>query len=248
MAGPLLNSSVIEDAPGYERSRSRRILIWDWPVRVVHWLFVAGVIAAYVTAKLGLMDWHARVGATLLGLLVFRVVWGFVGSHHARFAHFFPTPGRIGAYVRGQWRGHGHTPLGALSVLALLLLLAAQVSTGLFANDDIAFQGPLVTYIAKPTSDAVSAWHARIFYILLALILFHIAAIVFYAAVKKKNLVTPMLTGWKRSTVGQVMSDARVKLGAFVLAASLACGVVWYAFGVPHQTPPPPSPAAAPNW
>lgn len=243
-----MNSSVIEEAADYERSRSRRTLIWDWPVRVVHWLFVLGVIAAYVTAKSGLTDWHARIGATLLGLLVFRIVWGFVGSHHARFAHFFPTPHRIRSYARGEWRGHGHTPLGALSVFALLLLLAAQIATGLLSNDDIAFQGPLVAYISKSTSDAVSAWHERIFYTLLAFILIHIAAVVFYAVVKKKNLLTPMLTGWKSSAIGQVMSDARVKLGAFVLAATLACAVVWYAFGVPHQTQPPPAPAAAPAW
>ena len=218
-------------------------------MRVVHWLFVLGVLAAYVTAKCGLTDWHARIGATLLGLLVFRVVWGFVGSQHARFAQFFPTPGRIGSYLRGEWRGHGHTPLGALSVFGLLLLLAAQISSGLFANDDIAFQGPLVVYITKPTSDAISAWHERIFYVLLALIVLHIAAIVFYAVGKKKNLVTPMLTGWKTAAADQVVSDARIKLGALLLAAALAGAVVWYAFAAPHAVPPPPAvPATAPDW
>lgn len=230
---------------------SRRILIWDWPVRVIHGSFAVGMIAAYITAKCGLIEWHARIGATLLGLLAFRVAWGFLGSLHARFTHFFPTPRRIGSFVRGEWRGHGHSPIGALSVFALLLMLAAQVATGLFANDDITFQGPLAVYVVKSTSDGLAAWHVRIFYVLLGLVILHIVAIVFYAAVKKKNLVTPMLTGTKTLAAGQEMSDARVRWGAFVLAASIACLVVWLAFGVSHHVTPPPSPAAtaaAPDW
>jgi cytochrome b len=240
-----VNSSVIEVSGG---ERSRRILIWDWAVRLVHWSFAVGMTAAYITSQYALSDWHARIGAALLWLLTFRIVWGFVGSTHARFAHFFPTPRRISSFARGEWRGYGHSPLGALSVFALLLMLAVQIATGLFANDDIAFQGPLAVYVAKPTSDAVTAWHARIFYVLLALVVLHIAAIAFYAAVKKKNLVTPMLTGTKTVAEEQEISNAHVKRGAFVVAALIACGVVWFAFGASHQTSPPPSPAPAADW
>lgn len=241
-----MNSSIIEVSRG---ERVRRILIWDWVVRLGHWSFAVGVVAAYVTSQYALSDWHSRIGATLLWFLTFRVVWGFVGSTHARFAHFFPTPGRIGAFFRGKWRGYGHSPLGALSVFALLLMLAVQIATGLFANDDVAFQGPLAVYVTKPTSDTVTAWHARAFYALLTLVVLHVAAIVFYAVVKKKNLVTPMLTGTKTFAVGEQSGDARVRRSAFVLAALIACGVVWFAFGASHVTsPPPPSPAAAPDW
>ena len=118
------------------------IQIWDLPLRLYHWLLAVAVSAAIVTGELGggLIDWHGRIGLFVLGLLVFRLLWGFVGTTHARFSQFFPTPGKLLAYLKGQWQGHGHNPLGALSVLALLGVLATLVGAGLFANDDIAFQ------------------------------------------------------------------------------------------------------------
>lgn len=178
---------------------SIKIKVWDLPLRLFHWLLAASVLSVIVTGELGgnLIDWHGRIGVLVLGLLIFRLIWGFIGSTHARFASFFPTPSKIAAYLKGQWQGIGHNPLGALSAIALLGVLAALVGTGLFANDDIAFQGPLYSLIDKSLSDKLSSLHAVSFDALIVLLPMHLAAIVYYARVKKHNLVGPMLTGKK---------------------------------------------------
>jgi hypothetical protein len=108
----------------------QRIRLWDLPTRLFHWLLVILVLASFISGKIGgnAMDWHGKFGLAILGLLTFRLVWGIVGSTYARFASFFPTPASVLAYLRGQWRGVGHNPLGALSVFGLLVLLAFQVA------------------------------------------------------------------------------------------------------------------------
>lgn len=212
-----------------------KVKVWDWPTRLFHWSLVLAVSTAIVTGEIGgeWIDWHGRAGFAVLGLVVFRVVWGFVGSVHARFATFFPTPRRILAYVRGAWEGVGHNPLGALSVLALLSIVAVQVGTGLFANDDIAFEGPLVQFVDKGFSDRMTGWHARIFWGLATLIGLHVASILFYAWVKKHNLVLPMLTGNKQVPKAWNVPPAVHGLGRFAAAALLAGAAVW---GVTHPT------------
>jgi cytochrome b len=173
--------------------------VWDWPLRLFHWLLVAAVVGAYASGKAGgeWTDWHGRFGTMALGLLVFRLLWGFVGSRHARFTDFFPTLPRLVAYFKGNWQGAGHNPAGAIAVFALLGTLAALVGTGLFANDDIAFEGPLFHLIDKDLSDKLSGWHIRIVNLLLILVGLHLIAIAFYQRVKKNNLILPMLTGKK---------------------------------------------------
>ena len=118
-----------------------RITVWDLPLRLFHWLLVGAVTGALVTVKLGgnAMLWHGRFGLAVLVLLGFRLAWGVLGSTHARFHTFFPTPGRLLAYLRGSWQGLGHNPLGALSVFALIGLFGFQALSGLVASDDIAF-------------------------------------------------------------------------------------------------------------
>ena len=110
--------------------KSRPILVWDLPTRIAHWSLAALVVAAIVSVKIGgnAMVWHGRIGLAILGVVVFRIVWGAVGSTYARFAHFAPRPGSIRAYLDGKWRGVGHNPLGALSVFALLGLMSFQVA------------------------------------------------------------------------------------------------------------------------
>lgn len=210
--------------------------IWDLPHRLFHWLLAASVIAAYVTAKIGgeWIDWHGRLGVFILGLLVFRIVWGFIGSTHSRFSSFFPTLPRLLAYLKGRWQGIGHNPLGGLSVLALLTVLAVQVGTGLFANDDIAFEGPLFGFIDKDTSDQATAWHNTSVNFLLALVALHLVAIIFYRWVKKNNLVVPMLTGKKQIPVALAeVSDHghRAGLIRFALSLIISSTVAWGASG-----------------
>jgi cytochrome b len=135
--------------------------------------------------------------AAVVGLLVFRLVWGFAGSTYARFSQFIRGPGAIRDYLQGRWQGEGHNPLGALSVLALLATLILLVATGLFANDDIAFEGPLYALVGKELSDRVVGIHRLIEPLIMLLVFAHLAAIVFYTRVKKQDLVKPMVTGWK---------------------------------------------------
>lgn len=211
-----------------------RVKIWDWPTRLFHWSLVTAVGAAIATGEVGgeWIDRHGQAGSAVLGLVVFRVAWGFIGSVHARFASFFPTPRRILAHARGAWEGVGHSPLGALSVLALLAIVAAQVGTGLLANDDIAFEGPLVQFVDKGLSDRMTGWHARIFWGLATLIGLHIAAILFYAWVKKRNLVLPMLTGHAHvPKAWNAPPPAAHSPGRFAAAALLAGAAAW---GVTH--------------
>jgi cytochrome b len=176
-----------------------RIHLWDLPLRIFHWALVAAVTVAIVTAKVGgdWIDLHAKAGLTIIGLLAFRITWGIFGSTHARFAQFAPTPARIIRYLKGEWQGVGHNPLGALSVFALLSLLAAQAITGLFSNDDIAFNGPLSVLISKEFSDRLTGLHHQLSNILLGFIGLHVAAVLFYLLIKKTNLIKPMITGWK---------------------------------------------------
>jgi cytochrome b len=129
--------------------------------------------------------------------VAFRLVWGFIGSTYARFSQFVRGPGAIRDYLQGRWQGEGHNPLGALSVLALLGTLILLVATGLFANDDIAFEGPLYALVGKELSDRVVGIHRLIEPLIILLVFAHLAAIVFYTRVKKQDLVMPMITGWK---------------------------------------------------
>lgn len=177
-----------------------RIKIWDLPLRLFHWLLVLLLVAAVVTAKIGgnAMDWHGRIGLCILGLIVFRIAWGFFGSYHARFASFWPTPSALRTYLRGNWKGQGHNPLGALSVLALLALIGMQAITGLFSSDDIAFSGPLSQWVSTATSSALTGFHEASVGAILTLVALHLAAIAFYVLIKKETLIKPMVSGWKR--------------------------------------------------
>lgn len=214
------------------------IHIWDLPHRLFHWLLVASVIVCYITAKIGgaLIDWHGRLGIFIFGLLVFRIIWGFIGSTHSRFITFFPTVPRIVAYLKGSWQGIGHNPLGALSVLALLSVLAIQVGTGLFANDDIAFEGPLFNLVDKSFSNKSTRWHNISFNFLLALIGLHLVALIFYRWVKKTNLIVPMLTGKKKIPTALAKAAATNHVEEFdalrfILSVIISSTVVWSVLG-----------------
>ncbi|PKO87420.1 MAG: cytochrome B [Betaproteobacteria bacterium HGW-Betaproteobacteria-12] len=226
----------------------KRIRLWDLPTRLFHWLLVLAVIGAIVTGQLGgkLIDWHGRLGLFIVGLLVFRLVWGLCGSTYARFGQFFPTPGRLVAYLKGEWRGHGHNPLGALSVFGLIALLALQVASGLFANDDIAFVGPLYELIGKDLSDRLTGIHHLLSTFLFILIGMHLAAIIFYHRVRRQNLLTPMLTGWKDADHGEHAKGGG--LLALLFALALALGAIYGASGVWLPEPPPAPVGETPAW
>jgi cytochrome b len=231
--------------------------IWDLPIRLFHWSLVGAIIFAVVTGKVGgnWIEWHGRSGLFILGLIIFRVIWGFVGSPTARFANFMRGPRAIKAYLKGEWQGVGHNPLGALAVLALLGLIAIQVFSGLFANDDIAFAGPLAPLVSTELSGQITGAHVWLFNGLLAVVVLHVAAIVFYARVKKTNLVLPMVTGYQALNketplVPQHKHSFALRLAAFVAATAIASAGVYAAAGgfIDQPAPPPVEHQAAPAW
>ena len=228
----------------------QRIQLWDLPTRLFHWSLALLVCGAIITGKIGggAMVWHGRIGIALVGLLVFRLIWGFVGSTYARFAQFMPTPASLCAYLRGPWRGLGHNPFGAISVLGLLALLAALLATGLAGNDDIAFRGPLFDLVSKDVSDRLIGWHRLLTNVLFALIALHLAAIAFYAHVKKDNLVRPMITGYKDITPGSGEPARGGGLIAVLVALLIAAAATYAASGAWLPPPPPPAPSSTPAW
>ena len=226
-----------------------RIRLWDLPIRIFHWSLASAVLVAFITAKVGgeWMELHGKAGLAIIGLLVFRLIWGLVGSTHARFRSFAPSPARIRAYLKGQWQGVGHNPLGALAVFALLGLLAAQAVTGLFANDDIAFNGPLFELVDKDRSDSLTGLHYQLSNILLALLALHIVAIVFYLWIRKNNLVKPMLTGWKEVPSGK--SATRGSAAGLIAALVVALATVYGASGAAlKESPSAPAASGTPAW
>ena len=186
--------------------------------------------------------------------MVFRVLWGIFGGSSARFGGFIAAPGRTVAYAMALLRGRephflGHNPLGALSVLGLLTVLGLQASGGLFANDDIAFQGPLYGLVSKDTSDWMTGLHRKGFWLVLALVGLHLAAIVFYTRVKGEKLVGAMLNGHKE-VIGNQPAEAPTGGGFIAVIFALAIGIAsaWAASGAWVPPPPAPEPAAAPAW
>lgn len=225
-----------------------RIRVWDLPTRLFHWLLVVCVVGAFICAKLGgnAMVWHGRFGVAILALLVFRIVWGFVGSTYARFRQFVRGPAAIMSYLQGRWSGEGHNPLGALSVLAMLGTLLLLVSTGLFSNDDIAFNGPLYDLVNKATSDRLVGLHKSIEPLLIFLVLAHLGAIGFYVKVRREVLIRPMVTGNKESSGTPAAGGGfAALLVALVLAAAAAYAAsgVWIERPVPAAVSPDSTPA-----
>lgn len=226
-----------------------RIRLWDLPTRLFHWTLVVLVVVAFVSGFKGgnSMEIHGKAGIAIAGLLAFRLVWGFAGSTYARFASFVRGPSAIRTYLRGEWHGIGHNPLGALSVLALLGLLIFQVGTGLFGNDDIAFNGPLQALTGKEVSDLLTGLHRKSLWLLLALVGLHVAAIGYYARAKKENLVRPMITGWKDVPPEGAQPASGGGVLAFLFAVAVGLLAACAASGA--FLPPPSAPAASsPDW
>jgi cytochrome b len=215
--------------------------VWDWPVRIVPWTTVLLLIALLTTAKIGgdAMAWHMRAGEAMLALVLFRVVWGFAGSRYARFSSFVRGPRAVISYARSIFApAHevyaGHNPLGGWMVIALLLVLLFQTGTGLFTNDDVLTDGPLVRFITKDLSDTISSFHRRNAWVVGGLAIAHIGAVIFYRVALKQNLISPMLHGAKFLRTGHAAAAGDgYNMRAAVLFA-VCCVVVWWVV-TPHS-------------
>ena len=210
-----------------------RVRIWDAPTRLSHWLIVVLFAALWWTGESEQLDLHRDAGYGLLGLVIFRLIWGFVGGSTARFSDFLRGPHSIGDYVGELIRGRtdkaviGHNPLGGWSVAAMLALLAAELTLGLFTVDvDGAQPGPLAKFISFDQGRAVAQWHHWVFNGLLALIALHLAAIAFYAIIKRDNLIGPMLTGAKRHA-GEATPMQPAPLWRLAAAVAAAAAIAW---------------------
>lgn len=211
-----------------------RVRVWDLPTRLFHWLLALCVVGLVATAYIGDNNilWHARLGYAVLTLLLFRLVWGFVGGRWSRFSNFVYAPGSVVAYLRGKAHPDqliGHTPLGAASVFAMLLALFAQVVSGLFSDDEIFFTGPLNRFVDTATGLGATWYHKAVGqWLVIALVAIHVAAIVFYL-LRRQNLVRPMVTGDKETAAPAESSldDAGSRLLAAVIFAACA-GLVYY--------------------
>lgn len=213
----------------------QRVRVWDLPTRVFHWLLALSVLGLLVTGQIGgnAMNWHLRFGQAVLALLVWRLVWGLVGGHWSRFSRFLYGPSAVLAYLRGRspaLHSVGHSPLGALSVWAILLVLAAQVGSGLMTDDEIAFFGPLVPLVGGDWVATATRWHKNVGqWLVLALVVLHLAALLVYRLRGHPPLIGPMVTGDKLLEVAAPSSrdDALTRAGALLLMLAAGAAVVW---------------------
>ena len=229
---------MIEDTRGEKMNGElTAVRVWDLPTRLFHWLLAGCVVGSIISAKVGgnAMLWHFRFGYVVFALLGFRVLWGLVGGRWSRFTSFVHAPATTLRYLRGQThaREHldvGHSPLGALSVFGLIAMLALQVGTGLFADDEISNTGPLIKFVSGATSASFTAWHKSFGQgLILALVALHVTAILFYLLKKKTNLVRPMVTGDKplASHVPASADTTGSRLAAAVVMSLCAGAVAW---------------------
>ena len=211
-----------------------RVQVWDVPIRLFHWTVVGLVATSWVTGENHLIRVHLWSGAALLALVIFRIAWGFLGSTTARFSNFIARPRSVLGYLkalmsRGKPLYAGHNPAGGWMVVALLMMLALQALTGLFANDDIHFNGPFAMLVSKDASDSLTDLHGTLFDVILLLVWLHVVAVFFYRFVKGEDLIVPMVTGTKASTA--VPTDAALRFTRLSLAVVLliaAGALVWW--------------------
>ncbi|WP_298717156.1 cytochrome b/b6 domain-containing protein [uncultured Oceanisphaera sp.] len=213
--------------------------VWDWSIRLFHWSLPLLLFLLWRSAGED-MDQHMLFAQLLLGLLLYRIIWGFIGTPYARFSHFIYHPGRIIGYLRASLTPHkpvylSHNPLGGIMVLVMLATLLFQAGTGLFATDDIFYEGPLYRYVSGATVSWMTDWHKSWFYDGLLLIIgLHVLAIALYR-LRGENLVKPMLTGHKEAPINRVADRLERHPQAFpwlrcMLSAALAAGTIWALF------------------
>jgi cytochrome b len=226
-------NATLDDAPEAVRAERR---VWDFPVRFFHWSLVAAITTAFATNKLGVnyFKYHVWAGYAVIVLVAFRLIWGLVGTRHARFWNFLRGPTETLAYARDLVKGEdkhypGHNPLGALMVLSLLGALAAQSILGLFGNDEIFNVGPLYGYVTKDFSLVLTSIHRQLFYWLAGAVALHILAVIAHKVFKNENLVRAMITGRKpyhAVPADEAIHSSRTWL-AVLLGLALAIGLAF---------------------
>tara|TARA_A200000113_G_scaffold37940_1_gene31000 strand:+ start:734 stop:1417 length:684 start_codon:yes stop_codon:yes gene_type:complete len=219
----------------------QKVLVWDIPTRVFHWLLVFSLLAQYATAEWleNAVQWHFYIGYFTLFLVIFRILWGFVGTQYARFSSFVTGPRKVIRYLKtlfdkDSMPSIGHNPLGGWFVIAMLVLVAVQAISGLFMTDDIFLDGPYRPLADEKTLALMNSLHHLAFDILLYVIALHIAAVFFYSIYKKQKLVPAMLHGKK---VSKAVGIAGSRLVRALVIALLAAAIVYVAVEVYPPAP-----------
>jgi cytochrome b len=213
---------------------SKKYLIWDLPLRLFHWCFAFTVFGCWYTAEQGadMVEIHMQLGFVTLGLILFRIVWGFVGTRHARFTQFIPSPKRLVNYLtpfKTNEASPGHNPLGALMIVVMILLVTAQAVSGLFINDDIFSAGPYYGTLTQNVEKLMFFIHHNTFDFMIAAIILHIFAVSYYWLIKKQNLIIPMITGKKSADLVKAtdaISHSKLLL-AIILVMLCAVFIYW---------------------
>ncbi len=213
------------------------VKVWDGATRLFHWLLVLLVCFAWLSAEKGWVSLHLYAGCAIGALLIFRVAWGFVGSDTARFGHFLASPFEAVRHLLHLTRREpdaqvGHNAAGGWMVLVMLVLLAAQVATGLCANDDVSFEGPLARFVGKDRSDLLTGLHFRLFALIQVAVAAHIVAILAYQLVKRQNLLHPMLHGHKLLPIDTEAPRIAHPLRAWAIFLAAAAFMAWMAVGM----------------
>ncbi len=212
-----------------------RIRVWDLPTRIFHWALVVLVVFSFTTGKVGggWMDWHLKSGYAILTLLVFRLAWGILGSRTARFTHFLRGPRAAVAYARATFAGQhpstiGHNPLGGWMVAFMLALLLAQAASGLFADDEIATQGPLADKVSNALVAKMSSFHYYNGWTIVAAVSLHVIAVATFQWGLKVDLLRPMVNGWKTVLPGvRPPEPARAATWLAAVFLAVAAGLVY---------------------
>jgi cytochrome b len=240
----LENDGISSPATCREAATHRRV--WDWPTRLFHWGLAASILGAYLSNRLGAsyFSLHLFFGYATIVLVVFRLIWGFVGTRHARFANFLEGPRGVLRYVSAVGRKRhtryaGHNPLGALMVVTLLSVTGAQALLGLFANDEIFNLGPLAGLVSKEASLLLTSLHRRLFYVILFAVAFHVGAVLLHVFVKREPLILAMITGRKPAHVvapDEAIGSSRGLLAILLFATLTAALLIGLDIAPPPET------------
>ena len=212
-----------------------KLLVWDLPVRLFHWCLVISLLAAWYTSdgERNLIDYHLKIGYFILALIIFRLIWGVLGTKYARFYQFIPNRLTLLNYLKGvkkekDYNSIGHNPLGALMVVLMLTLVLSQAISGLFMNDDVFTTGPYYESANSTVQAFMSSIHHNVFDVILVISALHIGAAFYYLLVKKSNLIVPMITGYKKTANDK--DDEGIKSSKLLLALVVLIVVVIFLY------------------
>jgi cytochrome b len=215
----------------------QQTLVWDLPLRLFHWGLAIAFVISWVTAEAGIewADAHLYSGYSVLGLVAFRLIWGFVGTYHARFRNFIRGPSALITSLntlpnKTAPTAPGHSPVGGWASILLILLMLGQATSGLFITDDVLFSGPYNSIVSSALADALGSFHHLNFNFLLAAVTMHLCIMLWYPLRKSHNLVAPMVTGYARCAPTEGVPSSEIARA--LICASVVAGLLGLLIGL----------------